>query len=210
MATRLLTFEEELERTNYIEAVANQYRISIDSLTKLVVQMAVTKGMAPEYNKPKKPKEYREKKEDSGLIAQRALLTWMLNRKDVYMAVKKYVTPYDFTSGLYQTVAELLYEQYDNDNVNPSKIINHYNDENEHSQVASLFHTNINGVDEESRIDVLTKAIKETIIKVKTASINKATQEMDPTSMDDLVKLMNNKKELEELKKIEITLRDRN
>lgn len=208
IASRLLTFEEELERTNYIEAVANQYRISVDSLTKLVVQMALTKGMAPKYDKPKQPKEYGVKKEDSGLIAQRALITWMLNRSDVYMAVKKYIQPHDFTSEIYQTVADILYRQYEDGNVNPSSIINHFTNEEEHSEVASLFHTNINGVDEESSASVLSKAIKETIIKVKTATINKATKEMDPTCMESLVQLMNNKKALEELKKIEITLRD--
>lgn len=209
IATRLLTFEEELERTNYIEAVANQYMISVDSLTKLVVQMAIDKKMVPEYKKPKKPNEYGGGKEDAGLVAQRALITWMLNRKDVYIAVKKYIQPFDFTSDLYQTVAALLYDQYDNGEANPSKIVNQFKDESEHSQVASLFHTNISGVDEESSADVLSKAIKETIIKVKTASINKARSDMDPSSIETLQKIMESKKELEELKKIEITLRDK-
>ncbi len=39
-------FEDELERNNYIEAVATAYRVSRDSLEKMVAKMAVSAGMA--------------------------------------------------------------------------------------------------------------------------------------------------------------------
>lgn len=209
IAVKLLSFEEELERSNYIEAVANQYHIPKDSLTKLVAQMAVTTGLSGEYRRPKEPKEYKKKKEDAALLAQRALITWILNREDVYQVVKKFIQPSDFTLEIYQTVVMQLYEQYEIGEINPSKIINQFNDEEEHSKIAALFHTNIDGVDEESDIEVLSKAIKETILKVKSASIKNMTEKMDPTCMKSLMTLMESKKELEQLKNINITLRDK-
>lgn len=208
IASRLLTFEEELERTNYIEAVAQQYNISKDSLTKLVAQMAVTKGMAGQYERPKPPKEYNKSKEDSGLVAQRALITWMINREDVFEVVKKYIKPDDFTKEIYQIVADMLYTQYEMKEINPSKIINNFTNEEEHSAVAELFHTNISGVDEESTDLVLSKAIKETLIKVKSASIKYKTEQQDSSSMEALMAFMNSKKELEELKKVQITIKN--
>ena len=44
-ARRLLAFEDELERGNYIEAVASAYRVSRESLEKLVAKSAVSAGM---------------------------------------------------------------------------------------------------------------------------------------------------------------------
>lgn len=45
-ARRLIGFEDELERNNYIEAVAGTYRATVESLQKLVAKMAVREGMA--------------------------------------------------------------------------------------------------------------------------------------------------------------------
>ena len=57
--------------------------------------------------------------------------------------IEKYITPSDFSEGIYRTVAQLLYEQYEKHDVNPARIMNHFTDEEEHREVASLFHTKI-------------------------------------------------------------------
>ena len=54
VSRRLLTFEDELERNNYIEAVATAYRISRDSLDKMVAKTAVSAGMARPVVRPKR------------------------------------------------------------------------------------------------------------------------------------------------------------
>lgn len=45
-AKRLTMFEEEIERNNYIEAVAEKYRIGYEELKKLVGKMAIQMGQA--------------------------------------------------------------------------------------------------------------------------------------------------------------------
>ena len=45
-ARRLGTFEEELERNNYIEAVAKEYQVDMGSLKKLVSKTAIQDGLA--------------------------------------------------------------------------------------------------------------------------------------------------------------------
>ena len=64
VSRRLLTFEDELERNNYIEAVATAYRISRDSLDKMVAKTAVSAGMARPVVRPKRADGVEKKKED--------------------------------------------------------------------------------------------------------------------------------------------------
>ena len=74
-ARKLMEFEQELERENYIQAVAERYHISFDSLRKMVNREAM-RGTAPrrereEVIRPQKKKE----KEDGKKTSQRLLLT---------------------------------------------------------------------------------------------------------------------------------------
>ena len=82
----------------------------------------------------------------------------------MFAQIKKYIVPEDFTKELYRTVAELLYEQYEAGEVNPAKVMNHFTDEEEHREVAELFHTKIRELTTKEEQE---KALKETIIRVK-------------------------------------------
>ena len=53
-ARRLLNFEDELERNNYIEAVSAAYKVGRESLEKLVAKTAVSAGMARPVSRPKR------------------------------------------------------------------------------------------------------------------------------------------------------------
>lgn len=81
---------------------------------------------------------------------------------------------------------ELLYEQYEKREANPAQIMNHFTDEEEHR--AGLFHTKIKAVKEQE------KALQETILRVKEHSIEEATKNLDPTDIQGLQRLMNEKK----------------
>ena len=53
---------------------------------------------------------------------------------------QKYITSGRFyRNDIYRTVAELLYEQHEQGQVNPAQIMNHFTDEEEHREVAALF-----------------------------------------------------------------------
>mgnify|MGYP000228946219 CR=1 FL=1 len=120
-ANRLLSFEDELERNNYIEAVASAYKVSKESLEKLVAKTAVSTGLARPVTRPKKADGAVLQKEDGIVTSQKVLLTWMIEDESLFGMIRKYIMPEDFTTELYRTVALLLYEQYEKGEVNPAK-----------------------------------------------------------------------------------------
>ena len=203
VSRRLLTFEDELERNNYIEAVATAYRISRDSLDKMVAKTAVSAGMARPVVRPKRADGVEKKKEDGIHLSQKALLTWMIEEERLFDQISNYISPGDFTEDLYRTVAELLYEQRKEGGLNPAKILNHFTGEEEHREVASLFNTRIRELHTKEERE---QALRETILKVKASGIDYQTMNLDPTDMAGLQKLMEEKRKLDDLKKLHISI----
>ena len=202
-ARRLTEFEEEIERNNYIEAVAEKYHISIESLRKLVAKTAIKIGQATPATKPKQAAGHERGKEDGNLQSQKILLTWLIENEQIFKQIKKYITPQDFTKELYQTVAELLYEQYEEGNLVPAKVMNHFTDEEEHREVASLFNTRIQRLDTKVEQE---KALKETIIRVKSHSVDEASRKLEPTDIMGLQRIMEAKRSLQDLQKLHISI----
>ena len=205
-AKRLIEFEDELERNNYIEAVAKAYRVNPDSLQKLVTKTAIKEGLASPTKRPKnlnQNKDLVSKKEDGNKRAQKILLTWLIDQPKLFQIIEEYVTPEDFTETNYQKVAELLYEQYHLGELNPARILNHFTEEEEHREVAALFNTRIRELTTEEEKD---RAIKETIIKVKNNSIDHQTMNLNSTDMVGLQRLMESKRKLQNIGKLHISL----
>lgn len=205
-AKRLIEFEDELERNNYIEAVAKAYRVNPDSLQKLVTKTAIKEGLASPTKHPKNLNQNKDsvsKKEDGNKRAQKILLTWLIDQPKLFQIIEEYVTPEDFTETNYQKVAELLYEQYHLGELNPARILNHFTEEEEHREVAALFNTRIRELTTEEEKD---RAIKETIIKVKNNSIDHQTMNLNPTDMVGLQRLMESKRKLQNIGKLHISL----
>ena len=171
-ARHLLEFEDELERNNYIEAVASTYRISKESLTKLVTKTAVNSGMARPVQRPRRAAGNEKPKENGILTSQKALLTWMIESEKVFDCISSYISPDDFTGEIYRKVAELLYEQRKDGKLNAARILNHFTEENEHREAASLFHTRIKELKTKEERE---QALRETILRVKAHRIDQKT-----------------------------------
>ncbi|WP_373269835.1 DNA primase [Mediterraneibacter gnavus] len=202
-ARRLIGFEDELERNNYIEAVAGTYRATVESLQKLVAKTAVREGMAKPVERPKQATGSEKPKEDGVKISQKILLTWMIEDRRLFGIIQKYISPEDFPEPLYHTVAEFLYHQYEEGELNPAKILNYFTKEEEHREAASLFHTKIQKLTTKEERE---KALQETIVKVKTHSIDYRTMHLEPTDIIGLQKLMEEKRKLDDLKKLHISI----
>lgn len=202
-AKRLAQFDEEIERSNYIEAVAKTYHVGFEELRKLVLKMAVQTGLAKPVERPKRLDGKSKEKEDGHVKSQKILLTWLIEDEGIFNQIRRYITPDDFTGELYKKVAALLYEQYEEKDVNPARIMNHFTDEEEHREVASLFHTKIR---ELTTISEQEKALKETIIRVKGHSIDTGAKNLAPTDIAGLQRLMEAKRELQDLEKLHISI----
>lgn len=202
-AAKLTEFDEEIERSNYIEAVARTYGVSAEELRKLVVKTAVRTGLVKPVERPKSAVNRKRGKEDGVLKSQRLLLTWMIDDENIFRQVRKMIGPEDFGEPLYHTVAELLYRQYEEGKVNPAQIMNHFTDEEEHRKVAELFHTRLPEI---STVQEREKALKETLLRIKQHSLDEAMKSLNPADIDGLKKLMADKRELQHMKELHISV----
>ena len=202
-ARKLTEFDEEIERNNYIDAVAGTYHVGSEDLKKLVGRMAVQTGLAKPVERPRSTRSQNLDKEDGTRKSQKILLTWMASDENVFAQIQKYIYPEDFPEGIYRTVTELLYAQHEQGKLNPAQIMNHFTDEEEHREVAALFNTRIREIKTAHEQE---KALKETIIRVKKNSIEEHSAKLDPTDIQGLQKLMEAKRALQDLEKLHISI----
>ena len=195
-ARKLLRFEDELERGNYIQAVAATYGISTEDLRKMVNRLALRGVGIPEPVKPKSGLNRTREKQDGFEMSQRLMLTWMTSYPELFGEIAKYISPEDFTKPLYHTVAKMLFEQYETGQLNPARLLNYFTDNEEQKEVAAVFNATIPLETDEER----KKALLDVVCRMKEDSIAHRTASLEPTDMQGLMKLMQSKKELEDLK----------
>lgn len=194
VAEMLLEFPDELERSNYIEVIARNYMILPDDLKKLVVRLAMNGTAAEKRIKPKSGYNQEKALKESGAEkAQKLMLTWLVTYPGIFDTVFEYLEPDDFTNPLYRKVAEMLYEQHTQGDVNPAKLLNHFIDTQEQKEVASLFNAVIH-LETPQEQD---RAFADALFRMKQESLDeKSRTAVDLTSLQRLVQ---KKKELEEL-----------
>lgn len=203
IATRLLGFSEELERNNYIEAVADKYQIGFDNLRKLVNNLAL-RGGSVRHTPLKSGINEKNKKEDGMKQSQKLLLTWLIEDTRLFETVRGLITAEDFTEELYHDVAVLLFEQYEQEKaVNPAKIISLFPQEEQQKEIAGLFNAKIHEVESSKDRE---KALKETIIRIKQNSIDYRTRNQEPTDLNAMMKLVEDKQTLQKLEKLHISI----
>ena len=195
-ARKMLRFEDEIERNNYIQAVADSYRIEPENLRKMVNRMAMQGVGIQEPMKPKSGQNRPREKQDGYEMSQKLMLTWLTSYPEIFGQVSQYISPDDFTNPLYHTVAEMLYRQYSDGELNPARLLNNFTDSDEQKEVAAVFNARIPLETEEER----KKALLDVICRLKEDSIAHRTASLEPTDMQGLMNLMQSKKELEDLK----------
>lgn len=200
VAAKIAEFELEIERENYIEAVTGRFGISYEGLRKMV--MNVLMQGVPARRAVTHPKQVREEKDDGIRKSQRLILTWLCEYPQLFKTVSTYIQPEDFTDELYREVASMVYEQMEKGQLNPARIINHFQEPKQQRTVAGLFNTEV--VVESPKEQE--KAISETIRKVMEYGIEQKTAMQDPTDMAGLQKLIDAKRRLQELSRLHISL----
>lgn len=203
-AQKLLGFSEELERNNYIQAVAEKYFVTVEELKKLVNNLAIKGGIVKAPTPLKSGINENKKKEDGMKQSQKLLLTWLIEDTRLFKTIEGLITPEDFTEELYHRVAEKLFEQYKTEGaVNPAQIVSMEAGEEEQREIASLFNATIHEVETQNEME---KALKETIIRIKQNSINYRSDHLDPNDMAGLMRVIEDKRALEKLEKLHISI----
>lgn len=202
IARKLCEFSEEVERENYIEAIAQKYHIGFESLRRLVGTYASQTGLVRPVERPKSGVQKKNTPQDSVRRAQKLLLTWLVDQPQLYPKIKKYISAGDFTEELYVKVAQRLFADMDAQTVNPAAIISMFEDEEEQREVASLFHTKLERLEREQDRE---KAFHDIVYSVKRNSYERDCQNMG-TDVEALQRVIAGKKQLEELNKTHISL----
>lgn len=202
-AKRLTEFEEEIERNYYVDAVAKKYGVKVEHLKSLMEKQAIQMGLARPVLRAKSARKSVTEKESGILQSQKALLTWMTENPSVYRQVREYLKPEDFSGELYKTVAEMIYQQYEEGQPNPARLINHFTEEEEHRQVAALFHTRLNQL---HTVQDQEKALGEMVLRIRQNSLDEAAKSLDPTDMAGLQRLVEARRQLQQMAKITIRL----
>ena len=182
VARKLLEFPEALERDNYIRAVSQAQFISYEDLKRLVNRMGMQAGIQPARTSKTSGDGYgrdtdsRKKKEkDDGIRrSQRLLLTWLIERPELFEKIKGIVDAEDFKEPLYHQVAQMVFEGHEKGNLNPAAILNHFiNDEEQYKEAAALFNASLQ---ESLNNEEQKKAFLETVLKVKKNSLDEASR----------------------------------
>nr|MBP3599383.1 DNA primase [Eubacterium sp.] len=194
-AKKCLTFENEIERNNYIEAFSREYGVRSEDFRQLVQRHAATMvGIDYERVKQEREKKVKGGKEDGLGKLQGVLLTWLSEDIALFSIVKNYILPEDFLDNPYREVAEMLYAQAEEGSIAPAKIISCFDSKEEQSVVAGLFNKQVKEVTEHAERE---KALNEVVKTIKTASLEKQSREV--TDLTQLQMLIAEKKKLENL-----------
>ena len=212
VASRIVEFPEEIERNNYIEAVASKYNVGFENLRQMVNNIGVRQGMGTRINadeveprtKLKSGIQKKASKEEGMKTSQRLMLTWLVEKPELYQMIKEYIAPEDFTEGIYAQVAKVLFEQFQESGMaNPAKIVTMFSENDEQSQVAEIFNTNVTGIEDTRDWE---KAIKETIVRIKENSLEQRRKNMDSNDVNALNEIIKSKKMIQELSKMNFTM----
>lgn len=202
IARKLCTFSEEVERENYIEAVAQKYHIGFENLRRLVGTYAAQTGLAQPVIRPKSGVQKKNTAAEGIKNSQKLLLTWLVEQPQLYRQISKYISPKDFTEGLYEKVADRLFEELEQGNINPASIISMFEEEEDQREAASLFHTKLERLESTAEQE---KALHDIVCAVKRNSYERDSAQLG-TDVAALNRVIAGKKQLEELAKTHISL----
>ena len=197
-AEMLLELSDELERNLYIEAIVKEYGrygVGTEDIRKRVNTLAMKGTPAEKRIQPKSGIPETKKKESAADKAQKLMLTWLVNYPGIFEQVEKYISPSDFVVPLYKQVAEMLFEQHKEGEINPGKLLNAFTDSEEQREVASLFNATIHLENEGEQ----QRAFSDALLRIKEESLKEKNRTWNPADMAGLQELIKAKKELEDL-----------
>lgn len=202
IAKKLCAFEDEVERENYLEAVADKYHIGFENMRKLVNSYASKTGLVQAVERPKSGIHSKPSREENADKVQRMLLTWITDYPELLSKIEKYIAPSDFTVELYRKVAERLFSDIKAGRYNPASIISMFTDEEEQRMAAALFNTKVEAIETKQEKE---RAFHDILYAVKKNSYEYYSGKLG-TDVNALNQVIAGKKALEELGKMHISL----
>ncbi|SEA23023.1 DNA primase [Pseudobutyrivibrio sp. ACV-2] len=192
-------FPTQLERENYTESVAARFNIPKDALARYIMELGQS-GITAKRDSGAQAEQKRgiKPKDDGMKMSQRLLLTWLVENQSIYPKVKPYINIDDFEDGVYRTVATEVFKYCDdNSPVDTARIVDLFMEDEDRKTVAALFNTTVGELTGNSD---LSKALKETLLRIKKHSLERAQK-----GGTDLQSLLAGKRTLQQLERLNIS-----
>ena len=202
IAKKLCGFSVDVERENYLEAIAEKYHIGFENLRRLVGSYAMQTGVDKPPERPRSGVQPKNTPQENSKRSQRLLLTWIVDDPALYPRIARYVGPEDFTEDLYRQVAEQLFRDMEAGQYQPASIISRFQDEEQQRRVAELFNTELPQLSTRQERE---KALHDIVYAVKKNSYEQLTMQLG-SDVTALSRAVSGKKALEELAKTHISL----
>ena len=165
IARKLLAFPEELERNNYLEAVAERHGIPADALQELVRKLSA--GLpAGEILQPRRERGSREggqeRTRNAGLTAaERLVLAWALSEPEAPEKLMTYLEPEDFSDPVCRGLAAELFPAWKSGaRPAPASLLNREAEEEEKKGISEVVSAELPEEAEEEQERILAESIR--------------------------------------------------
>ena len=197
LAARIGYISDELERDNYIKAFCQRYGFEYDILNSKVKGYVLSNEgfeAAPvrEFNE----KFDKKNKNDKGMAEnEKMVLSILCSRPLSYKSIFDIISPDDFVTEPYKTMARLVFEQLKSGELNATNIINYFEDCEDQETVSKVIYEDLSDMSEDER----KKALTDCTVKIRTEQLNRLIN-----SESDINMIIRLKKEQEGLKDIKL------
>ena len=218
VAAKLCGIEDEIERENYLKEAARRYYVDEGSLRRLVASYGRTGAAKTVWQNGAEPAREPEEKQQSRRTRpsreerietnEKLLMTWLADEPEIFPQISPYLRPEHFHEGVFRQAAEgywkILQEQGGG---NPASVIGMFESQQEQELAASMFNTRLKGISDARERE---KALKDIVISIRKAAAEKERRQIEDQTQEPsaqmLTKMLQTRKELQALQKIQFTL----
>ena len=215
IATKLLEFDEEIERNIYADAVAQRYGVDEKEFRRMINHMGAKMVSGDIKVKTVEQDNYKSEKktiDDAIKLSQSLILTWLGDDVSLFKKLEGIITPDDFKDPVYNKAAHILYDQYnETGSVAPVKIPGYFENPEQQAQVAKIFTTDLEGellknYSDETQHDQVDKNFKERAINQLVSRVKNYSIEYDLRNSTDIETIRRCSQDKMKLQKLHISL----
>ncbi len=201
-AKKIASIDDELARDNYTASVAAKYSIREDALRRAVALALENNPQEITLPAEKTLRKRSEKRtEDGAEQAEKYLLTWMIDDKDIYNAVKDYISVEEYSEGIIREIAAMIYDGYENGSFSPADILSRFAMEDKAKEASDVINRELFTEDNPSEKE---KALTDLVIRIKKEALSRKSE--GENDVDVFTRKREEKRVLAELKKIKIKI----
>ena len=204
LAGMLMEFSDEMERNNYADAIC-KFQIPVETMKRYIISLAQQNTGLTSRRPIVEPDSGRGHKKDSGITkSQMLLLSWLVDRPDLFTQVRELIEPEAFDEGLLREVATMLYRQMEEVGVpNPAAIADRFENSEDQDMVTHIFYEDVRVLHETPEAEK-NRALIETLTRVVQNGYDKKRSAMEETDSRLITMVIEERAQIDKIKKMKI------